>query len=69
MSGRELDADGTDSYHPEHPWEQVNHKLYLPPGERTRRNWPPVAGAEPAGPAERERWSRLPWKRTRPALR
>lgn len=68
MSGRELDEDGTDSYHPEHPWEQCGHALYLPPEQRTRRNWPPVA-AEPHGPAERQRWARLPWRRTRALLR
>ena len=71
MSGRELDPDGTDSYHPQHPWEQVGDPLYLPPDRRTRANWPPVP-AEPAGPTEAATWSRLPkrgpkppkWKRT-----
>jgi hypothetical protein len=58
MSGRELDWDGTDSYHPEHPWEQCGHPLYVQPDRRTRGNWPPVE-AEPAGPAERQRWADL----------
>jgi hypothetical protein len=59
MSGRELDPDGTDSYHPEHPWEQTAHLLYLPPARRTRDNWPPVA-ARPVGPYERDQWKSLP---------
>lgn len=59
MSGRELDPDGTDSYHPEHPWEQVGHPLYLAPSERTSLNWPPEP-AYPAGPHEAKQWSRLP---------
>lgn len=71
MSGRELDPDGTDSYHPHHPWEQVGHELYLPPSERTRNNWPPVP-AEPTGPHEAKQWRKLPkhgpqppaWKQT-----
>ena len=59
MSGRELDPDGTDSYHPQHPWEQVGHPLYLPPGQRTRLNWPPEP-ARPAGPHEARTWDQLP---------
>ncbi|MDQ1206193.1 hypothetical protein QE377_002552 [Microbacterium sp. SORGH_AS 862] len=59
MSGRELDPDGTDSYHPEHPWESVGHPLYLPPSQRTRLNWPPEP-AYPAGPHEAKLWDRLP---------
>lgn len=59
MSGRELDPDGTDSYHPEHPWEGVGHPLYLPPQERTSLNWPPEP-AYPAGPHEAKQWDRLP---------
>lgn len=59
MSGRELDAVGTDSYHPEHPWEQAGHELYLPPQERTKMNWPPE-WATPAGPAEEKVWQNLP---------
>lgn len=66
MSGRELDPDGTDSYHPEHPWEQAGDPLYLPPDRRTRANWPPVP-AEPAGPTEAATWSRLP-KRPKPKI-
>lgn len=60
MSGRELDEDGTDSYHPEHPWEQCGHALYVEPELRTFGNWPPVGGAEPAGRVEAEEWARLP---------
>jgi hypothetical protein len=60
MSGRELDPDGTDSYHPEHPWEQVGHPAYLPRSERTRSNWPPVP-ATPAGSYEHEQWASLPY--------
>lgn len=59
MSGRELDPDGTDSYHPQHPWEQAGHPLYLHPTQRTAFNWPPEA-AQPAGPHEAEQWRRLP---------
>jgi hypothetical protein len=59
MSGRELDSDGTDSYHPQHPWEQVGHPLYLYPKQRTLDNWPPEA-ALPAGPAEAAAWRALP---------
>lgn len=59
MSGRELDPDGTDSYHPEHPWEQAGHALYLPPQQRTSLNWPPVP-AYPVGPHEAKQWDRLP---------
>jgi len=59
MSGRELDPDGTDSYHPQHPWEQVGHPLYLHPGQRTRLNWPPEP-ARPAGPHEARTWDQLP---------
>lgn len=59
MSGTELDPDGTDSYHPEHPWEQTQHPLYLPPDRRTRSNWPPVV-ARPAGTYERDQWKSLP---------
>ena len=66
MSGRELDPDGTDSYHPQHPWEQTMHPLYLPSDQRTRSNWPPVP-AQPAGPYEERVWRKLPKKPTRPA--
>lgn len=59
MSGRELDADGTDSYHPEHPWEQAGHPLYLSPGLRTQGNWPPVL-AQAHGPSEEKLWLSLP---------
>jgi hypothetical protein len=59
MSGIELDPDGTDSYHPEHPWEQHGHPLYIDPTKRTRENWPPVA-ARPHGPWEAQRWRMLP---------
>lgn len=59
MSGRELDPDGTDSYHPQHPWEQAGHPQYLAPSERTRLNWPPEP-AYPAGPHEAKQWDRLP---------
>ena len=59
MSGRELDPDGTDSYHPEHPWEQVGHRLYLPPQQRTKLNWPPER-TFPHGPHEARVWDRLP---------
>lgn len=59
MSGRELDPDGTDSYHPDHPWEQTAHPLYVPPSARTTGNWPPV-DADPAGPHEAARWAALP---------
>lgn len=55
MSGRELDRDGTDSYHPEHPWEQVGHRLYLPPQYRSKANWPP-RDAQPVGPHEQAEW-------------
>jgi hypothetical protein len=60
MSGRELDPDGTDSYHPQHPWEQVGHELYIDPTNRTAQNWPPVSDATPAGTHEAGVWSRLP---------
>jgi hypothetical protein len=60
MSGTELDPDGTDSYHPEHPWEQVGHPLYLYPWDRTKQNWPPVL-AQAAGPHEAKQWDSLPW--------
>ena len=59
MSGRELDPDGTDSYHPDHPWEQTAHPLYLPPGRRTKANWPPER-VYPAGPHEAVVWANLP---------
>jgi hypothetical protein len=59
VSGRELDADGTDGYHPQHPWESVGHPLYIAPDYRGRDNWPPVE-ATPAGPAELARWKHLP---------
>ena len=59
MSGRELDPDGTDSYHPQHPFEQVGHEMYLPPSQRTRSNWPPIP-SKPAGPHEERQWKRLP---------
>lgn len=59
MSGREHDTDGTDSYHAEHPWEQVGHPLYLPPGSRAKSNWPPEP-AFPAGPLEALHWEGLP---------
>ena len=59
MSGYEVDADGTDSYHPEHPWEQVGHKLYIYPWNRTKGNWPPRE-AVAAGPSELAQWAALP---------
>jgi len=59
VSGREFDPDGTDIYHPEHPWEQAGHELYIYPVNRTRRNWPPVP-AMPAGPHEAKQWDKLP---------
>lgn len=59
MSGREIDPDGTDSYHPEHPWEQVGHELYIPPSRRSRENWPPVE-ARPVGGHEYSQWMKLP---------
>ena len=62
MSGRELDPDGTDSYHPHHPWEQTSHALYVVPGKRTRASWPPVRDASPSGPTEALAWKRLPRK-------
>ena len=65
MSGRELDPDGTDSYHPEHPFEQAGHPLYLRPNERTRSNWPPVP-AQPAGPHEESIWEALPKRAPQP---
>lgn len=68
MSGRELDPDGTDSYHPEHPWEQVGHPRYLAPIERARTNWPPEP-ARPAGPYEAKQWRRLPAHPRRPRPR
>jgi len=60
MSGRELDPDGTDSYHPEHPWEQVGHPLYIPEPRRTKSNWPPLSDARPAGQWEANSWARMP---------
>jgi hypothetical protein len=65
MSGRELDPDGTDSYHPEHPWEQVGHPQYLAPDERTSLNWPPEP-AQPAGPHEAKQWRSLPARPRKP---
>ncbi len=59
MSGVELDPDGTNSYHPEHPWEQTAHPLYIPPSRRTKANWPPVP-SRPAGPHETHVWDSLP---------
>lgn len=59
MSGREFDPDGTDSYHPEHPWEQPGHGLYIDPGQRAKSNWPPEP-AFPAGPHEAMKWDALP---------
>lgn len=59
MSGTELDTDGTDSYHPEHPWEQVGHALYIAPELRAKDNWPPER-TYPVGPAEAIRWANLP---------
>lgn len=61
MSGRELDPDGTDSYHEDHPWEQVGHELYIAPSRRSRENWPPVT-ARPHGAHEERMWRRLPKK-------
>lgn len=69
MSGRENAPDGTDAFHPEHPWEQVGHALYIAPSERTRGNWPPTPDAVPHGPHERQEWARLPRKRIRGLLR
>jgi hypothetical protein len=59
MSGRELDPDGTDSYHPDHPWEQVGHPLYRHPDERAQINWPPQP-ARPVGPHEESIWKSMP---------
>jgi hypothetical protein len=59
MSGYEASPDGTDAYHPEHPWEQVGHHLYVYPWNRTKANWPPSA-ARAVGPSEREEWEALP---------
>lgn len=59
MSGRELDRDGTDSFHPEHPWEQSGHPKYLTPARRSKQNWPP-APAFPTGVAEALAWASLP---------
>lgn len=59
MSGTELDPDGTDSYHPEHPWEQLGHPLYIAPAHRNKDNWPPEA-AYPAGAHEKSVWRSLP---------
>lgn len=59
MSGRELDPDGTDSFHPEHPWEQAGHPQYIEPSQRARSNWPPVPSF-PHGPHEAVQWSQLP---------
>jgi hypothetical protein len=59
MSGTELDPDGTDSYHPQHPWEQCSHPLYLPPNQRARSNWPPVP-TKPAGVHEESTWKAMP---------
>lgn len=59
MSGRELEADGSDSYHDDHRWEQVGHSLYISPSDRWRGNWPPVA-AYPYGPVEQRAWESLP---------
>lgn len=59
MSGREFDPDGTDSYHPDHPWEQTGHRLYIEPSQRTSLNWPPEP-AYPHGPHEAKQWDSLP---------
>jgi hypothetical protein len=59
MSGVELDPDGTDSYHPQHPWEQTSHHRYLAPAWRSKENWPPV-NCQPVGPYERSVWEALP---------
>lgn len=59
MSGRELAADGTDTYHDDHRWEQVGHPLYLPVDERWKGNWPPEA-TYPYGPVEQREWDTLP---------
>jgi len=59
MSGTELDPDGTNSYHPDHPWEQSGHPLYIAPGYRSKGNWPPEA-AFPAGTHEESIWRALP---------
>lgn len=59
MSGTELDPDGTDSFHPNHPWEQTTHPMYVPPSARTTGNWPPV-DVEPAGSHEAAVWAALP---------
>jgi len=61
MSGLEFDPDGTNSFHAEHPWEQVGHPLYIYPDQRTRSNWPPEA-AYPHGPHEASQWDALPEK-------
>lgn len=59
MSGRELDPDGTDSYHPQHPWEQTGHPLYVAPDQRAKSNWPPEP-AYPQSPHEAMQWDQLP---------
>jgi len=58
MSGRELDPDGTDSYHPQHPWEQAGHPLYISPTQRNRNNWPPEPAAA-EGAYEQSQWRAL----------
>jgi hypothetical protein len=59
MSGRELDPDGTDSYHPEHPWESCGHRKYIQPSERTKANWPPER-SQAVGWHEEYIWDALP---------
>lgn len=59
MSGTELDTDGSDSYHEQHPWEQLGHPLYIPVAKRAKSNWPPES-AWPTGEAEAKRWDSLP---------
>lgn len=59
MSLRDLDPDGTNSYHPEHPWEQVGHWLYITPEMRAKINWPPEP-TYPHGPHEAKQWDGLP---------
>ena len=46
MSGRELDENGDETYHPDRPWEQAGHPDYVEHRARTKANWPPSLAAE-----------------------
>lgn len=53
--------------HPEHPFEEPGHPLFIPEAERTRLVWPP----EPATPhddAEAEVWADLPYEVGQPPV-